>query len=132
MAEPPTIDPEAISNLRDLGGGDGEGDGFLREIVGIFLVDTPARLEELDQALAAGDLVRFNRAAHSIKGSSSNLGASALQQAADRLEAKSRASLAGVEPELAAVKAEFQRVRAALEQLCPPGPGLAPRPPTQR
>ena len=118
MAEPPTLDPEAISNLRNLGGEDG--DGFLREIVGIFLVDTPFRLAELDQALAAGDLVRFTRAAHSIKGSSSNLGATALQEAADRLEAKSRLSLAAVEPELAAVKMQFQQAKLALEQVCPP------------
>jgi len=38
----PIIDPVAISNLRDLNPGDnGE---FLREIVGIYLEDTPSVL----------------------------------------------------------------------------------------
>jgi HPt (histidine-containing phosphotransfer) domain-containing protein len=121
MAEPLTLDPEAIANLRDLGGAD-----FLREIVGIFLSDTPTRLLELDQSLQTGDLQRFARAAHSIKGSSSNLGATALMQAADRLETKARQSLAGVEPDLAAIKAEYQRAKAALEGLCADAGAVSP------
>src|ERR1041384_7576819 len=84
MPDLPVIDPQAIENLRALNPGDN--DEFLREIAGIFLEDTPARLTELDESLVAGDVAKFTRAAHSIKGSSSNLGAMALRAAAEKLE----------------------------------------------
>ncbi|MDE3085062.1 MAG: Hpt domain-containing protein, partial [Verrucomicrobiota bacterium] len=76
MAEP-ILDPEALNNLRSLDP-DG-GDAFLREVTGIFLEDTPKRLAELDRSLTAGDAPTFIRAAHSIKGASANLGATALR-----------------------------------------------------
>ena len=51
----PTIDLEAISNLRELNPGDnGE---FLREIVSIYIEDTPKRLAELKSCLASGSMV---------------------------------------------------------------------------
>src|SRR5215212_10086499 len=84
MAEISVIDPQSIENLRALNPGDN--DEFLREIAGIFFEDTPQRIAELDQSLVAGDVSKFTRAAHSIKGSSSNLGAMALRVAADKLE----------------------------------------------
>jgi hypothetical protein len=41
----PSIDPDAIANLRELNPGDnGE---FLREIIAIYLEDTPKRLAEM-------------------------------------------------------------------------------------
>src|SRR5271168_4502334 len=61
MSEHPVLDPEAIAGLRALGGDDG--DVFFREIVGIFLADTPMRLQELDSSLRGGDDARFIRAA---------------------------------------------------------------------
>lgn len=110
------IDPEAIENLRELNpGDDGE---FLREIAGIFLDDTPQRLAELDQSLGTGDVVAFTRAAHSIKGSSSNLGASILRSAAEALEHEAKSNgLGGVAPLVAKVKTEFERARAELTTL---------------
>ena len=87
----PVIDPQAIENLRILNPDDG--DAFLREIAEIFLADTPKRIAELDQTLATGDAVAFVRAAHSIKGSSSNLGALALRQAAEVLKDDQPANL---------------------------------------
>lgn len=113
------LDPEALNNLRAL---DPEGgDAFLREVAGIFLEDTPKRLGELDQSLAAGDAPTFIRAAHSIKGASSNLGAAALRAVAEQLEHRAKKEgLAGVGPLLAEVKAAFERARAALNELLPP------------
>ena len=116
MADTIIIDPESIENLRALNPGDE--DEFLREIAGIFFEDTPQRLAELDQSLAAGDLSKFTRAAHSIKGSSSNLGAMALRAAAEKLEHQARSSgLAEVGPLVNDVKAEFDRAHAALTSL---------------
>lgn len=117
MSEPTAvIDPTAIANLRALGT-DGS-DDFLREIVGIFIADTPARIAELDAGFAGGHPDQYTRAAHSIKGSASNVGALHLQQAAARLEAQARVGgPAGTEGLLAAVKAEYARAAAALQGL---------------
>jgi HPt (histidine-containing phosphotransfer) domain-containing protein len=116
MSDPAVIDPQTIENLRSLNPGDN--DEFLREIAGIFFEDTPQRLAELDQSLAAGDVTRFTRAAHSIKGSSANLGANLLKIAAEKLEYQSRtAGLSGVEPLVAQLKSEFSRAEVALRQL---------------
>lgn len=116
MSSTCVIDPEAIENLRDLNpGDDGE---FLREIAGIFLEDTPQRIAELDQNLTTGDVVAFTRAAHSIKGSSSNLGAMVLRHAAEALEHEAKAhGLGAVAPLVATVKTEFERARAELTTL---------------
>src|SRR5450432_2095774 len=103
------IDPEAIDNLRALNPDDS--DGFLRDIVGIFLEDTPHRLEELKNALVSGDNVRFTRAAHSIKGSSSNLGATPLRLVAEKLETESKRGLSGVGPLLAELTSVFSSTK---------------------
>jgi HPt (histidine-containing phosphotransfer) domain-containing protein len=110
------IDPQSIENLRALNPGDD--DEFLREIAGIFFEDTPLRIAELDQCLASGDLPKFTRAAHSIKGSSSNLGAMALRLAAEKLEHQARVQgLVAVDALLAAVKMEFGRAQAELTSM---------------
>ena len=115
----PTIDPAAIQSLRALGGDDD--DSFLREIIAIFLTDTPARIAELEAGLRDGDTDIFMRAAHSIKGSSSNMGATVLQATAERLENESRVSgLAGLRGRVDEVKAEFASARAALEKFLKP------------
>lgn len=116
MTETSVIDPQAIENLRALNPGDN--DEFLREIIGIFLEDTPQRLAELDQSLATGDLTKFARAAHSIKGSSSNLGAMALRAAAEKLENRARSEgLTDLAALVGTVRAEFERADAALKAL---------------
>jgi HPt (histidine-containing phosphotransfer) domain-containing protein len=119
MANETLIDPEAIENLRALNPDDG--DGFLRDIVSIFLEDTPARIAELKQAFAAGDANKFTRAAHSIKGSSSNLGAKMLRSISEKLEHQSRA---GALPDLSSVISEldvaYAATKNALEEIVPP------------
>lgn len=116
MSDPAIIDPQAIENLRAL---DPEsGDEFLKEIIGIFVDDTPKRIAELDEALKAGDTVKFSRAAHSIKGASSNLGALALRTNAERLEHTSKQSgLAGLAPLIATIKSDFEAARNELNKL---------------
>jgi HPt (histidine-containing phosphotransfer) domain-containing protein len=116
MADTSVIDPQAIENLRALNPGDN--DEFLREIAGIFLEDTPQRIAELDQSLAARDVPKFTRAAHSIKGSSANLGAMTLRAVAEKLEHESRTSgLGSVTALVAEVKTEFERAKAELGKL---------------
>jgi HPt (histidine-containing phosphotransfer) domain-containing protein len=116
MAEILVIDPQSIENLRALNPDDN--DEFLREIAGIFFEDTPLRITEMEESLQAGDVPKFTRAAHSIKGSSSNLGAMALRAAAEKLEHQARSDgLGHVASLLAEVKTEFDRAHAALTTL---------------
>jgi HPt (histidine-containing phosphotransfer) domain-containing protein len=116
MPEPTIINPDAIAALRDLNPGDN--DAFLKEIIGIYIEDTPKRLADLKASLASGETPLFTRAAHTIKGSSANVGAIVVAATAERLESKSRVSgLAGVEPLMAQCEAEFSRAAAELRKL---------------
>jgi HPt (histidine-containing phosphotransfer) domain-containing protein len=115
----PILDQEAIDNLRLLDP-DG-GDTFLREIIGIFLEDTPKRLAEIDQSLAAGDTATFVRAAHTIKGASSNVGAAALRAVAEQLEHHAKKDgLVDVAALIAQLKTEFASATTALNGLLTP------------
>jgi HPt (histidine-containing phosphotransfer) domain-containing protein len=115
MTNTPIIDPIALQNLRELSPDDnGE---FFREIVGIFLADTPIRLAELDECIRSQDGVKLTRTAHSIKGSSANLGAQLLRVAAERLEHTPRGAPASqIEPMVAEIRAQFERAKAELER----------------
>jgi HPt (histidine-containing phosphotransfer) domain-containing protein len=115
----PILDQEAIDNLRMLDP-DG-GDTFLREIIGIFLEDTPLRIAEIDQSLAAGDAPTFIRAAHTIKGASSNVGAAALRAVAEQLEHRAKKDgLADVAALVAELKTAFPAAQTALNGLLTP------------
>jgi HPt (histidine-containing phosphotransfer) domain-containing protein len=116
VSDLPTIDPEAIANLRDLNPGDGG--EFLREIVSIYVEDTPKRISEMKASQAAGDTATFARAAHTIKGSSANVGAMVLRGIAERLEALARKEgLGGVSSLVADCEREFERASAELKRL---------------
>jgi HPt (histidine-containing phosphotransfer) domain-containing protein len=116
MSDLPVIDPQAIENLRSLNPGDN--DEFLREITGIFLEDTPLRIAELEQSLAAGDIAKFTRAAHSIKGSSANLGALTLRAVAEKIEHQARSGgVTDAGKYVAEIKTEFARAQEALAKL---------------
>ncbi len=68
-------------------GGDEE---LLRDLCQIFLEESPKLLEKLQKAVAAGDSDGVMRAAHSLKGESSYLGAGGTSQAARQLEEMGR------------------------------------------
>ena len=113
-----TLDPKAIDELRALNPDD---PSFLRELIQIYLDDSPKQIAEVEAALAAGDAPKLTRAAHSLKGSSANFGASPLRAIAEQVEHLGRASnLAAVPERLPELKAEYDRVKAALEALLPP------------
>ncbi len=116
MSTLPLIDPDAIENLRALGSEDD--DSFLREIVTLFLEDTPKRFEELRSSHQAGDAVKYARAAHSVKGSASNLGAMRVRAVAEKLEyAAKQQGLAGLESLQAELEREFAEAQGELRKL---------------
>lgn len=120
MSNENLIDPEAIENLRALSPDDG--DGFLRDIIGIYIEDTPKRIQEMKESLVAADQPKFTRAAHSIKGSSSNIGATEVRALAEKLEHDSRNNgLAGLETRIAQLEASFAATCVQLAKIVPQG-----------
>ena len=119
MTDVPVIDAESIENLRALNPGDG--DEFLREIIAIYLEDTPQRIAELEDTLQRGDVAGFTRAAHSVKGSSANLGAMSVKRVAEELEHLSnKKGLADVAGLITALKLQFDVAHAEFSKLLQP------------
>jgi histidine phosphotransfer protein HptB len=112
MTTPSPLDSAAIEGLRGIG----PDAGFLRELIGIFLQDTPDRLRELESALASGDAAIVTRSAHSIKGSSSNFGALRLSYLAHQIELQGKAANL-VAVNVAELKGEYTRVAEALTRI---------------
>ena len=116
MSDPQSLDPAAIESLRSLGS-DSDG-SFLRELIEVYLQDMPGRLADLDHALAKGDAHAMMCAAHTIKGSSSNFGATRLAHLAQEIEFHGKAGNCGPVPSLLpGLKAEFAVVVQALKQI---------------
>ncbi len=115
MTTSPTLNPEAIQALRDLSP---EGDAeFLRELIDIYLADTPKQLAQLEEALTKQDAALATRAAHSIKGSSGNFGAQEFARLAQEMESHAKANnLAAASAALPEFNLRFAEVAAALKQ----------------
>src|SRR5262245_49253837 len=114
MEQPPS--PIDVRRLRDSLTEAGVPAVF-RELVTVFLNETPERLATLRQAVVAGDRRTMKFVAHTLKGTSGYLGARGLSQICLELEGVSASDSprAGL-PLLDALDAEFVRVRAALER----------------
>jgi PAS domain S-box-containing protein len=113
--EPEALDRTVINGLKELRE-PGQPDP-LRELVDLFLKDAQPRLEKMDAVLSAGDLAALGAAAHTLKGSASNLGARRLSLLSAALEKQAKAGEAATVAEtLAEVKTEFEKVRQLLAE----------------
>ena len=109
------IDPAAIENLRELGGGD---DAFLHDLIRTYLDETPELVDQLREAVAAGDAGGARLYAHSLKGSSAEFGAAYLAELCRQMESVGKSQNLELAPELLAeIEDEFERVAAALVRL---------------
>jgi HPt (histidine-containing phosphotransfer) domain-containing protein len=89
-----------------------EGDrDLLDEIVGIFAEQCPKTMYEIQNAIRAADLPVLERAAHSLKGSASNLCATGVTQCAAELEESSRSGNSSRSRE------QFQALESEVEKL---------------
>jgi HPt (histidine-containing phosphotransfer) domain-containing protein len=115
MEQPPS-NPIEVKRLRDSLAEAGVPAVF-RELVTVFLNETPERLATLRRAVVAGDRRTMKFVAHTLKGTSGYLGARGLSQICLELEGVSATAAPGAGlPLLDALDAEFVRVRAALER----------------
>ncbi len=88
MSELPDIlDQAALDELRESVGGD---EAFVRELVAAYLAESPAYLDAILAAAAQGDPAAVVRPAHTIKSSSSALGAMRLAAVSKQLEFAAR------------------------------------------
>jgi two-component system, sensor histidine kinase and response regulator len=95
-----------LAALMDRLAGDRE---LLQELIGLYLDDEQALIDQVAAAVGAGDGPRLARAAHTLKGSVGNFCAAAAHGAAAALEA------AGREGRMADAGALFERLVAELD-----------------
>ncbi len=103
----PTIDRTVLSNLRELQE-PGEPDP-VAELIDLYLADVPIRIEKMAHGISACDVDEARAAAHSIKGSSRNLGARPLATLSEQAEEYfKQGDWAGAAEQLDRIKEEFK------------------------
>lgn len=111
-----TIDAQVIQSLRELGGEDDP--GLLKELIEMFLQDAPKRIGEIQTALAENDIKLLERAAHTLKSSSANLGAMGLSRICREIEEHARKRESAAIPALYAESTRvYQDVASALRSI---------------
>ena len=115
MMPQPVIDLPAFEEIKASMGPD-----FIGEIVAAYCAETPLLLARLQQAFAEVDHETFRMIAHSIKSSSSSLGALPFAQTARELEALGKAKNLSAEASagVQALLAAYPFVAQALRALC--------------
>ncbi|WP_267278161.1 hybrid sensor histidine kinase/response regulator [Arthrobacter sp. CDRTa11] len=88
VERPPSVDPERLAVLRELGPADGL--GLLPAAAEAFQRDVPARLAALKQAVDDGGGPALQLAAHTLKGAAANIGATAVADLCQELEGMGR------------------------------------------
>jgi two-component system, sensor histidine kinase and response regulator len=100
-----------LAGLRELG--DAE---LVADLAVMFIGDAEFRLAALGEAVESGDAGSVERAAHTLKGSSGNMGATRMAAVCAELEEAGASGDLGRVPELLdRLEEEFGRVRPALE-----------------
>jgi HPt (histidine-containing phosphotransfer) domain-containing protein len=100
----------ALDGLRALGG-----DGLVRQMATVFVEHSAGRLGALEASLAASDVIGAAEAAHTLKGSSRQLGLTALADACFAVEqASKQGDAAGATTHLAAVHASYTAAKEIL------------------
>lgn len=111
------LDPAVISGLRRAQDAFGN-PAFIRQLVSLFEVRTPAKLDRIREAFADGDAASVRDAAHTLKSSCGMLGASRMADACGRMEeAAARADLASAAEAFRDAQAQLPAVLAALSAL---------------
>lgn len=108
-----SVDPAVLTDLLQL---DETGE-LLTTLITLFQDETPKLLAVMQAAFRRSDAAALAEAAHTLKGSSGNLGATHMQQLCGKLQTLGRANeLTTAGDRLAKLGAEFALVRTALLQ----------------
>jgi HPt (histidine-containing phosphotransfer) domain-containing protein len=110
------LDPDVVESLRQLTP-PGEPD-VLAEIFNLFLNDVPKRIDALRAAVQSGDAAKVQRTAHSLKGSSGNIGARAMHEVCRQIDEGAKdGDLARVQSLLEPLTSEYVKVEAEIKRL---------------
>jgi HPt (histidine-containing phosphotransfer) domain-containing protein len=110
MTERQHLDAATLGMLQDV-----LEDGFAG-LLETFIADSAAKIERLREGLAKGDSDLVRRSAHSLKGSSGNLGANIMADLCLRLEEQARdEDLRGLHSVLEQLEAEFELVQGIMQ-----------------
>jgi len=113
--DPSPLYPARLDSLRSLG--ELAGKPLLREIVGSFLAETPGRVARMHEALNRTDAEGLAFVAHSLKGSSGQIGALRVAALSFELEKQGKSTdLAAAPALLAELERELNRVAPLLEK----------------
>ncbi len=117
VRQDPEMDRAAIFDPKQaLKGVNGDKD-LLREVVRIFLEESPGMMAEIETAIDEKDADRLDRAAHAIKGSVGNFGARKAHDLARRLEMLGKGNrLHGAWHAYAELSKEIERLGKALAE----------------
>ena len=106
----PALDPVVFDEMRDLM------DDALKDFIVAYLQNTQLLIDKIEQGLNTQNCEDIFHQAHQLKGGSSSIGAINLANITDELEVIARGnSVEGIEPLLAELKREFERVSEALK-----------------
>jgi CheY-like chemotaxis protein len=109
-----SVDVSVLMGLRELQG-EGEPD-ILDELIELFLDEVPTQLKALREAAHIGETQSVERIAHTLKGSSANMGALRMEALCAELEETVRSGdLSAASGHISRLEEEFGRVRAVLE-----------------
>ncbi len=112
--EAASLDESVLAALRELQE-EGEPD-ILEELIELFLEDAPSQIAALGESVEAGNAHAVERIAHTLKGSSGNMGAARMTAICSELEDVGASSALYRAPELVKrLEEEFERVRATLK-----------------
>ncbi len=104
-----------LEELRELAGPDNPDP--LREVLGLFLSDSPVRDRGLVEAWKSRDVKQMHACAHALKGSAANLGASRLMNLlADLDRDLKHGALDNATPLMALIEVEFREAMRFLEE----------------
>ena len=85
MSTDEVLDAAVVADLRRAQDAFGN-PAFVRELVELFRSRTPGKLDQVRDALAAGDAASVERVAHALRSNCAMLGASGMAAAAARME----------------------------------------------
>lgn len=110
--QPPPLDADILHELEYLA----DGGDIVRELAEMFMADAAVQISKLERALAEGDGKTLGQVAHSLKGSSANLGATELARLCSMLSASADPpDTFTSEAVLASIHSEFERVCSAFK-----------------